>query len=320
MEAVAGINRYRADDGPACGMRIAEVYTGAGLRYSILPDRGMDIGMASFRGVPVAFMSKGGIMRTDYALACPKGFPQYFSAGLLTTCGLENVGEPCETKGKLLRMHGSRTFLSAYDVCSSADFEGDRYLIRVRGKMRCASLFGENILLTREFISEAESGEIEIHDTIENQGSTSYAYMLMYHVNFGFPLVSPDSYTSTSHTKVFFLETTSTPEPALYQRFSSPRETFSELTFEMHKPREKQVWARLENPHIGLQAVLRYDAEALPCFTEWINLAEQDYVLGLEPGTHYPTGRNKAEAAGGLVSLLPGERREYSLRIDLNTL
>jgi hypothetical protein len=320
MEAVAGINRYRADDGPACGMRIAEVYTGAGLRYSILLDRGMDIGLASFRGVPVAFVSKGGIMRTDYALACPKGFPQYFSAGLLTTCGLENVGEPCEANGKLLRMHGSRTFLPAYDVCSSADFEGNRYLIRVRGKMRCASLFGENILLAREFVSGSESGEIEIHDTIENQGSANYSYMLMYHVNFGFPLVSRDSCISTNHTEVFFLETASIPEPALYQRFTSPCETFSELTFEMRKPKEKEVRVRLENPHIGLQAVLRYDAEALPCFTEWINLAEQDYVLGLEPGTHYPIGRNKAEAAGILVSLLPGERQEYSLRIDLNTL
>ena len=77
-EAVAGINRYRSDDGPAYGMRIAEVYTAAGLRYSVLLGRGMDIDMVSLRGIPIAFVGKNGVIRTDYAMASSIGFYQYF--------------------------------------------------------------------------------------------------------------------------------------------------------------------------------------------------------------------------------------------------
>ena len=75
-------------------MRIAEVYTAAGLRYAVLLDRGMDISMASFRGIPAAFLGKNGAMRTDYTMTSPKGFFQYFTAGLFFTYGLENVGDP----------------------------------------------------------------------------------------------------------------------------------------------------------------------------------------------------------------------------------
>jgi hypothetical protein len=167
-EAAAGINRYRSDDGPSYGMRIAEVYTAAGLRYSVLLDRGMDIGIASFRGIPMSFVGKNGVIRADYALASPNGFHQYFSAGLLSTCGLENVGEPCESDGKQFAMHGTRTFLPAYEICCTSENEKDGHILRVRGKMRIASIFGENILLIRELISGAESGSIEIVDSIEN--------------------------------------------------------------------------------------------------------------------------------------------------------
>ena len=312
MEAAAGINRYRLDDGS--GMRIAEVYTAAGLRYSILLDRGMDIGAASFRGIPIAFVGKGGVMGAGQA---SRDFYRYFTAGLVYTCGLDNVGEPCESAGNILPMHGSRTFLPAFDVSSSMDYEKGSPVLWVRGKMRSAALFGENILLVREIISNAESGCIEITDTIENQGSSVYEYMLMYHINFGFPLVSPDSTIKTNHRSVFYLETTKTPQTEEYGRFIEPQKAFQESVFEMHDPDRKQIIARLENPRMGLGACVSCSADELPCFTQWVNMAEQDYVLGLEPGTHNPIGRAKAAAAGTLVPLEPEEQRSYSISISL---
>ncbi|MDR0448212.1 MAG: aldose 1-epimerase family protein [Treponema sp.] len=317
MEAAAGIIRYRLDEGPGNGMRIAEVYTAAGLRYSVLLDRGMDIGAASFRGIPAAFVGKGGIMGTANASAA-QNFYRYFTAGLVYTCGLENLGEPCESSGKILPMHGSRTFLSAFDVSSSMEYEKGLPVLRVRGKMRSASLFGENILLVREIISGAESGSIEIIDTIENQGSSVYEYMLMYHINFGFPLVSPDSSICTNHRTVYYLETTKTPKEEEYRSFIEPQKTFSELTFEMHNPEGKEAYAFLQNPRMGLEARVSYKVDELPCFTQWVNMAEQDYVLGLEPGTHYPIGRTKAAAAGGLFPLEPEEQKSYSIVISIS--
>jgi hypothetical protein len=183
--------------------------------------------------------------------------------------------------------------------------------------MRTASLFGENLLLTREFVSRAESGDIEICDTIENQGSADYEYMLLYHINFGFPLVSPDSTVHTNHARVYFLESSAVPEADKYRHFTGPQKTFSELTFELHDPEAPWIRAQVENPRLGLRAGVGCSADELPCFTEWINLAEQDYVLGLEPGTHYPVGRTKAALTRGLESLHPGEKKRYGLNISL---
>jgi hypothetical protein len=317
MEAAAGIDRYRFDDGAALGMRALDIYTAAGLRYTILLDRGMDIGRASFRGVPVAFVNKSGYMAKDYAMASPGGFYQYFTGGLVFTCGLENVGEICELNGTVPRMHGSRTFLSAYDVCTFQGYEDGEYTLRVKGKMRQASLFGENILLTREIISRAKDSGIMIHDIIENQGSVDYEYMLMYHINFGFPLVSPDSTIITNHEEVFFLGTKKNPEKAEYQHFSAPQKTFSELTFELHKPRDNHVLAGLQNNRLGLEARVLCDSGELPCFTEWVNLSEQDYVVGLEPGTHFPLGRKKTGEEKNLAVLKSGEKKEYTVCINV---
>ena len=322
MEAVAGINRYRSDDGPSFDTRVAEVYTAAGLRYSVLLDRGMDIGMASFRGIPVAFLGKNGVMRTDYAIASPKGFFQYFTAGLLFTCGPENVGDPCESDGRTLAMHGTRTFLPTYGICCSAENEKGEYVLRVRGKMRIASLFGENITLVRELVSKAETSSVEIIDTIENQGSSVYEYMLLYHINFGFPLVSPDSTIHTNHDEVRYLTglgkpADAIPRPEEYQTFAAPQKAFSEVAFEMRKVRGNPVCAELENRKLGIRASVSCNPENLPCLTEWINLMEQDYVLGIEPGTHYPIGRAAAKETGGLASLLPGETKTYSVSIML---
>ena len=320
MEAAAGVLRYRLEEGPGSGMRIAEVYTAAGLRYSILLDRGMDIGAASFRGIPIAFVGKGGIMNAGSA-AASQNFYRYFSGGLVYTCGLENLGEPCKTAEGVLPMHGSRTFLSAYDVSSSMEQEkGEqgkgRAVLRVRGKMRSASLFGENILLTREIVSGTENGSIEIFDTIENQGSSAYDYMLLYHINFGFPFVSPDSTIRTNHRTVYYLETTSIPkEEKEYRCFTEPQKACPESTFEMHNCRGKELNAVLENPRLGLQAKVSCKIDELPCFTQWVSMAEHDYALGLEPGTHNPIGRVKAQAEGGLVHLERDEQKSHSVSI-----
>jgi hypothetical protein len=185
--------------------------------------------------------------------------------------------------------------------------------------MRSASLFGENILLTREIVSGAENGKIEIFDTIENQGSSVYEYMLMYHINFGFPLVSPDSTVRTNHHSVFFLETTTAPKEEEYRRFTEPQKACSELVFEMRDPEGKYLNAVLENPRIGLEASVSCKLDELPCFTQWVSMAEQDYALGLEPGTHYPVGRTKAAAEEGLVRLAPDEQKSYSVSISIRT-
>src|SRR5690606_40341643 len=56
---------------------------------------------------------------------------------------------------------------------------------------------------------------------------------------------------------------------------------------------------------------IRYDSTHLPRFTQWKQMGEQEYVVGLEPCNCGVQGRAVDESQGLLHVLDPGERREY---------
>src|SRR5947209_5521447 len=94
-----GIERYTIDDGPARGVRALCVNTGAGLRYRVLVDRGLDIDQAFADHASLTFLSHKGVTPPtrgyDRGLDWLKGFP----VGLLTSCGPFNTGCPATDAG-----------------------------------------------------------------------------------------------------------------------------------------------------------------------------------------------------------------------------
>ena len=90
---IAGIRSAELADGKTRGMRVADVYTGSGLRFQVLIDRALDIGAAEFAGKPLAWLHPalgsaaqyepqsfgwlrtfgGGLLTTEEAALCPHG-------------------------------------------------------------------------------------------------------------------------------------------------------------------------------------------------------------------------------------------------------
>lgn len=60
ISQLGGIRLSTLADGPERGVRAADVRTGGGLNFTVLLDRGMDIGQAEYRGVPLAWVSATG--------------------------------------------------------------------------------------------------------------------------------------------------------------------------------------------------------------------------------------------------------------------
>src|SRR4051794_38169472 len=52
-----GIEHVRYEDGHARGVRALQVNTGAGLRFSVTPDRGMDVARAEFAGIGLNYIA-----------------------------------------------------------------------------------------------------------------------------------------------------------------------------------------------------------------------------------------------------------------------
>ena len=87
-----GSRHYTLSDGRGRDMRAIDVNSGSGLHYTVLPDRGMDISLASFMGHNLVYISYNG--ETHPAFYEPQGFGwlNTFTGGLLTTCGLTYLG------------------------------------------------------------------------------------------------------------------------------------------------------------------------------------------------------------------------------------
>ena len=57
--------------------------------------------------------------------------------------------------------------------------------------MREAELFGENMVLRRSIESVAGSKSIKVIDEIENEAYRDEPLMLLYHINLGYPFLTP---------------------------------------------------------------------------------------------------------------------------------
>ena len=104
---VAGVEEYQLCGGKGAGMRIFSVTNGKGMEMQISPDRNGDITRLRCHGINLSYMSPCGYVAPAYYDNIGINWLGSFTAGFLTTCGLESVGSPCEDQGEILSLHGS---------------------------------------------------------------------------------------------------------------------------------------------------------------------------------------------------------------------
>ncbi len=179
--------------GKSAGVQAVEIDTGGGVRLTVLPGRGMDIAQASVGSFPVAFMSATGITSPAYYEEPDMRWTRSFFGGLLTTCGIVNAGAPGPDGEESYGLHGRVSNSGADDVCVSHQWDGDEYLIEVQGTIREAAAMAENMSLHRSIRTELGRKGFTLTDTVSNNGFEAQPLMMLYHCNFGWPLLSPGS-------------------------------------------------------------------------------------------------------------------------------
>jgi hypothetical protein len=326
LDQVAGIESLVLDDGAARGVRALHLRIGSGLSFTILPDRGMDLDAAEYRGVPLAWLSHTGIVAPSFRETEGQGWLRSFHGGLLLTCGLQNVGPPGQRDGEALGLHGRISNTPASRVSHQARWDEEGCVLEVRGEVREARVFGANLVLRRAISARVGESRIRIEDTVENEGFDPAPLMLLYHMNLGWPLLDETSRLITPG------KPGEPPEPRdeearggleSWDRFSGPTPDFKERVFFHHPEAGVGGWteARLENPALeggGLALSVRFRPEELPEFIQWTMTGEGTYVVGLEPATCRVGGYEAEERAGRVIWLDPGEVRRYQLEIEVS--
>ena len=295
--------------GRARGSRGIRVKCGD-LAFTVLPDRAMDIAYAELAGIPLSYDSCTGIVSPAHYRE--EDFLRSFTAGLLTTCGLVQTGAPCTDEGVNYGLHGRIGNTPAYDVAVSRGWEGEDYVLTIAGRIRQSATFGEHLELCRTISVKLFSNTINICDTVINNGFEASPLMLLYHMNFGYPLVDAGTRFTTNAQNP--IPATDVAAAGLQDacEFTAPQHGFSEQVFWYHSVQSTR--ARLTNPD-GLYAEISYDGSNLPYLIEWKQLGEGTYVVGMDPSTNTTAGRAAEKAAGRLGQLAPGEQKQFEVTL-----
>jgi hypothetical protein len=183
-------------------------------------------------------------------------------------------------------------------------------------------VFGENLVLTRRIEAELGGVTISVDDRVENRGFRRTPHMLLYHYNFGYPLLDEGAELLVpSRAIVHAVHRDLRAQGVGYRIQGPPRADFSEQVYEhdVVAGPEGMASAALINPALGngLGIRLDYDRAALPCLIEWQCLQSGLYVLGIEPSTNHVPGRKFAEERGELIFLEHGETRRYRTQLTV---
>jgi len=106
ISQIAGARASELNSGLAKGVDAIDVKTGTGFAFTALPGRALDIAWASYKGAPLSYISKTGVVApAHFVEKGAEGFLRNFFAGLLTTAGLSNIGPPVQQYPCRGRLH-----------------------------------------------------------------------------------------------------------------------------------------------------------------------------------------------------------------------
>ncbi len=328
ISQVGGIETSVLDNGLAKGTRIAWFNTGRGLRFKVVLDRGMDIMDASYKEHGLTWISHNGTTAAQPFSNRGLEWLKTFGGGLLTTCGLSNVGGPNEDEFGERGLHGRISNLPAEveSIIQPDPFRGQMEM-SITGIMRESSVFGPVLELRRTISATLGTSEIRISDDVLNKGNTKVPLMLLYHINLGYPLVNEGS-------KINWEGDWKARDEKSEELFNDsndfktcPNPLDSHLGFgeaaafiDMKADNNGFCHCGIENIKENLKLDIKYKKDELPAFCQWQHWAKGEYVTGLEPGTNPPIGQKQAREENTLEFLEPKQSRKFNLTFNLSTL
>lgn len=321
LSQLGGIRNMTLNDGNENGVRAIEVRTGSGFRFTVLPDRGMDICEAEYAGRSLCWRSYTGNVAPGFFEPSGTGWLRGFFGGLLTTCGLTYVGPPGTDEGEALGLHGRVSNIPARNVCADYEWEEDECMIWVQGRVSECSSVGPKLTMKRRIMTRLGSNSLAIEDIVENEGHEPAPFMMLYHMNFGFPLVAANTVLLSPTKRAFFRGGDEATNPDVFRHFYDPQTSFHEVVFrhEMAADADGYVTAALVNRAAAspLAAYVRYRMKQLPHLWQWKMLAKGAYTVALEPSNCWVEPRAEARKQTRLLFLNPGESVQHRVEIGV---
>jgi hypothetical protein len=243
----------------------------------------------------------------------------------MVRCGLENCGGPGRDQfrtntGALaemdLTLHGKICNIPASHVEVVIDREPSPR-IRVRGRVEERMFYGPKLELWTELSLEPGARVFRIEDVITNHGSNEQEFQLLYHVNFGPPLLEAGAQFIGPIRQVTPLNEIAAQGMRGYAEYAGPTPGFVEQVYCLHPLADGlgRTILMLQNAAADRAASLTYSVAELPFVSLWKSTAAEadGYVTGIEPGTGFPNNRRIERQSGRVPRLGAGQSRRFAI-------
>lgn len=309
------IVKYTLRGGLQEGVDVIEVDNGA-LSFAVLPTRGMGIWRGWYGDLALGWDSpvKDPVhpafvdLNDRGGLGWLKGFNEW-----IVRCGLDSNGAPGEdvvidNNGNearvFLPLHGKIANTPARKVAVAVHEDGT---LEISGEVDESMMFGPALRLKTTITTTPGSDTLHIHDRVTNLNRTPAELQLLYHCNYGAPLLEEGARIVAPYRGVAPRDARAQEGIATFDRCLRPTRGYVEQCYwyELAASRGGDTCVLLRNRSGNAGSSLRFNLNELPAFTVWKNTAakENGYVTGLEPATNYPNPKRFERERGRVVSL-----------------
>jgi len=303
------------------------------LKFTVVPTRGMSVLTVTMGDVRLGWdspvkevvhprhinlQSRGGLGWLD-------GFNEW-----LVRCGLESNGHPGTDKfinnvgdeaSMELTLHGKIGNIPASEVEVVVDPEPP-HRIRVRGRVDERMFYGPKLELQTEISTEPNSDTVRVADVVTNHGGEEQEFELLYHTNYGRPLLEEGSTFLAPVARVIPFNDHAAKSIADYARYAGPARGFIEQVYCLQPLADAhgQTLIALQNKAKDRAVSMSFSVAELPFVTLWknTNSEAEGYVTGLEPGTNFPNNRRIERKLGRVPKLAPGAAHQATIDFGIH--
>ncbi len=289
---ICSVRRYTLSEGKSRGVEVIDCDNGT-IRFLLNVSKALDVMQLYHKGQNISFLSKNAFVKDNL------NFLRRFEGGMLYTCGLDSVGG---REGH--ELHGNLHNIPANVISCYADETG----VTVVAEIVDTALFGQNLVLCRTVTAAVGSGKVTVEDVLQNRAYRTENYCLLYHVNFGYPMLDAGATVQIDTVEVTPRNEWSAQNAMRRTVIGENVDNEDETAYFLKTATPK---ATLTNAKLGKEVTLSYSSDTLPCFVQWNSMASGDYALGFEPCTTYLDDKFAYQTLGA------GETVKFVLNIEV---
>lgn len=160
-----------------------------------------------------------------------------------------------------------------------------------------------------------------MHDVLTNHADYPHDYQIIYHSNFGTPILEEGARFLAPVASVSPFNDYAKAGVNDWQTYAGPTKGFDEMVFNL-KPladNNHETLAAVVNKAGDKGASIQFDTRQLPVLTLWKNTdtLKQGYVTGIEPGTSYAYPVTIEREQKRVKQLQPGASTQFDLTYTL---